>query len=196
MKRSWNKEEILEVVAQLKKKTCVVYGGFHFIKAIKDSEDPFMKDIVGLVDSSGGACAAMVNREFLVDNYGPGESDIRDWIVRTSYPKISLRVVLITGSLVKDQYDERCSFVLAHEIGHHALGHTAVPDGPKPGTPEYITREIEADGFAAKALGSNKERNETLAFMREFLNQANKDAPPEMVEMVAAMIDGRIDWDK
>lgn len=77
--------------------------------------------------------------------------------------------------------------VLAHEVGHHIMGHTLIPGGSRPPT------ELEADkfsGFALYRMGADLE--ESLAVFNLFPD-AGSDTHPGRGARVAAVTNGWIE---
>ncbi|SFJ52683.1 NADase-type glycan-binding domain-containing protein [Jannaschia pohangensis] len=74
--------------------------------------------------------------------------------------------------------------VIAHEIGHHLLGHTILPGGSRPAT------ELEADafaGFTLHALGATLPQAQTLW---QGFSESGSDTHPPRQERLAAVEQG------
>ncbi len=75
--------------------------------------------------------------------------------------------------------------VLAHEIGHHVLGHTLAASGTSPDV------ELEADGFSGFMLSRlGATLDEAVSVARMFPEEAQGRLHPERTKRVAAIRDG------
>lgn len=192
----WNKTLVELIAKQLAHLAILKVNNYFFINVDATDDDPCIQDLVPLTESCGGAAAILLNRSYLVDTAKQVNSHIANVMLEQSFEEeATLRIVVLTSRLFAEKHQDRLLFVMAHEIGHHHLGHTAVDFHAEFGSKEYNAREVEADEFAAKILGSNDERRSCLSYMNEQAQQRIAEAPPEMVAKIMAMLEARINWE-
>ncbi len=109
-----------------------------------------------------------------------------------AYQEGSRRMILYNQRFmqqIRDRTDTDWSMVavLAHEVGHHVMGHTLIPGGSRPPT------ELEADkfsGFTLSRMGASME--EAVAVFNLFPD-AGSDTHPGRRARVAAVTNGWIE---
>lgn len=148
----WTKENINAVTTHMENTRVFYYNEMLFIRPDANSNDELHTDLHAMAGSAGGAMALAVNMDYLNEvseaGVSPAATEILSMVKDSSAKLIAIIIIDPIHALGNDVVQ----FIIAHELGHIAKGHTAT-EGIE-GLKENYSKELEADKYAVDLIGT------------------------------------------